>query len=341
MQKLFTLCFFLLLAGWAQAQMVEVTFAVDMNDAGETVEAAFVAGEFQNWTPADGALDDADGNGVWARTYMLAPGTYLFKFGIGSDWGNNEGGGLGDCGVDDGNGGFNRTVTVEAGSPQIIEVVYNGCDESSLTFDGKVAVTFGVDVNDVNGFDPAGGAFVAGEFQGWTPGDGALADEDGDGLWTRTYRLFPGATSPYKFGQGSDWGNNEGGGLADCGTDDGNGGFNRNFEVPNDGSKEVTFAFNYDSCETSDLVSVNDLSTLSGVSIYPNPMTNVASIRFEDEGNSHDVFLSNMAGQVVRQYHDVRGNGVDIERGNLAPGLYFVTFRNQVGQIGSAKLMIQ
>lgn len=339
MKQFFTLCLMAMASLSMYGQMATVTFAVDMNGVEGTVDAAFVAGEFQGWTPADGALEDADGNGVWSRTYELAAGTYLYKFGQGSDWGMNEGGGLADCGTDDGNGGFNRQVTLAEGESVILNFKYDSCENSDLSFDGKVALTLGVDMTDQSGFDAV---FVAGEFQGWTPGDGALADEDGDGIWTRTYRVFPGATSPYKFGKGTDWGDNEGGGLGDCGTDDGNGGFNRSYEVPNDGSIEYTIVFKYDSCEEVNITSTNNVSTLGTVSIAPNPMVNFARINFDNTTNAtHDVFVTSMSGQVVRQYNSVRGNQLDIERGDLKAGLYFVTFRNEVGEMGSLKLMIQ
>ena len=458
MKQLFTLSFFFLLSLAASAQ-VDVTFAVDMTGQGG-VDAAFVAGEFQSWTPANGTLDDSDGNGVWARTYSLAPGTYLYKFGIGADWGNNEGGGLADCGVDDNNGGFNRQITVEEGMPQTVVFLYDACDMSDLpvaeqaatvpvtfavdvtalsdveavfvagsfqdpmwqpmngalsdddgngvwaaTFDvvpgeyqykfgigndwgnneggagiadcstddnrtitvtegdnptvvyvynscaesnipvegdapdGLVEVIFSVDMTGQTGVDAA---FVAGSFQGWMPGDGALDDTDGNGIWRRSYRLMPGTNFQYKFGIGSDWGNNEGDGLADCGLDDGNGGFNRDFTIPEDAEETIYLSFEYNSCMAVDVTSTDNVSTLGNVRVAPNPMGAFTRISFGNVGNDrHDVSLVNMAGQTVRTYQGIRGNQLDVERGNLAPGLYFVTFRNDRGEVGSLKLVVR
>ncbi len=344
MKKLVTLFSFLMMTAFAQAQLVEVIFAVDMNNVTDFNPAGgvFVAGAFQSWTPSAGALADADDNGVWHRSYMLAPGTYQYKFGIGADWGNNEGGGLADCGVDDGNGAFNREITVTAGSaPRVLAFVYNGCAPATASYDGMVDVTLAVNVTNVSGFDPAGGMFVAGEFQGWNPGGGALSDEDGNSVWARTYRLAPG-TYLYKFGIGNNWGNNEGSGLAACGVDDNNGGFNRQLVVPSDVTSLLQ-NFMYDSCDESGLpVNVTNVSTISGVEVFPNPMTQQATIRFENPSNAaHSIWLTNMAGQVVRQYNGVRGTQVNILRDGLQSGLYFVTFRNERGERGSLKLMIQ
>lgn len=458
MKRLFTLSFFFLLSLAMSAQLVQVTFAVDMSSQ-TGVGAAFVAGDFQSWSPGNGGLVDPDENGVWARTYTLAPGTYLYKFGIGNDWGNNEGGGLEACGSDDGNGGYNRTFTIEAGDePVVLNFIYDSCDASETDFgdDGSgtspepVMVTFAVDVTAV---DPAPTeVFVAGSFQGWTPADGALSDEDGNGVWSRTFEVLPGdyeykfgigtdfgnneggegiaacsandnrtitvnegenptvvsvynscdvSTNPvdandvvdvvfsvdmndvtedfdtvfvagnfqgwmpevgglddadgngiwrrtyqiargtsiqYKFGQGTTWGVNEGGeGIAECSTGD-----NRTATIPADAAGTVYLSFKYNSCEAVDVTSTSDVSTLGEVRITPNPMSDITRISFGNATNArHDVMLTNMAGQTVRRYQGVRGEQLDVERGNLAPGLYFVTFRNQAGEQGSLKLVIR
>lgn len=202
-------------------------------------------------------------------------------------------------------------------------------------------VTVAVDMNDVAGFDPAEGVFVAGGFQGWAPMDGALSDDDGDGIWERTYdNIVPGNMELYKFGRGNDWGMNEGGGLADCGVDDNNGGFNRSFMVDADGG---VFAFKYDSCEEVDFTSnVNELASIANVKVFPNPMTSAATIQFTALGGAaHDVIVSNLHGQVVREYANVRDNSLTIERQGMAAGMYFVTFRNEQGQTGTVRLMVQ
>lgn len=210
---------------------------------------------------------------------------------------------------------------------------------ASFSYAQMVEVTFGVDMNGVSGFDPAQGVFVAGAFQGWTPADGALADDDGNGVWTRTYMLAPG-TYEYKFGIGNDWGVNEGGGLsADCGVDDNNGAFNRVIDVVD---AEVV-GFMYDSCEETSLpVSVTNVSTIANVAAFPNPMTASATITFDNASNdAHDILVTNVAGQVIRSYQGITANAVTIERGTMNPGLYFVTFVNEKGETGSLKLSVR
>jgi hypothetical protein len=70
------------------------------------------------------------------------------------------------------------------------------------------------------------GMFIAGEFNGWT--DQPMVDQ-GNGIWTATVSLIPGDTIQYKFKNGHDGWETV---TAECGVDDGFGGFNRQIIVP-------------------------------------------------------------------------------------------------------------
>lgn len=90
----------------APATDVNVTFSVNMALQTISPNGAFLAGSFNGWT--DEAMTDM-GNGVWSLTKMLAPDVsyqYKFKNGPGG-WEQAPAA----CGVDDGNGGFNRSIT--------------------------------------------------------------------------------------------------------------------------------------------------------------------------------------------------------------------------------------
>lgn len=80
-----------------------------------------VAGDFTGW--ADELLTD-EGNGVWSATFTLQEGqTYQYKFKNGpSGWES----GSSACGVPDGFGGFNRTVT-PTGPATLPAVCFNEC----------------------------------------------------------------------------------------------------------------------------------------------------------------------------------------------------------------------
>ena len=48
----------------------------------------YLAGNFNNWNPADPQylLKDTDGDGVWSITVKLAPGTYQYKYVAEGKW---------------------------------------------------------------------------------------------------------------------------------------------------------------------------------------------------------------------------------------------------------------
>lgn len=59
-----------------------VTFTLAA-DAGSEV---FVAGDFNNWDPAEKKLEDKKNNGNYSATAFLAPGEYEYKFVINGTW---------------------------------------------------------------------------------------------------------------------------------------------------------------------------------------------------------------------------------------------------------------
>ncbi len=143
---LFVLC--TVVAVGLQAQdSVSVIFAIDVSaEATISPDGIHMAGNLQNkyagttcneWSPNCTPLADADGDKVWTVKLRLPVGTYQYKYINGNAWGINEGSGTGDCGVDDGNGGFNRTLDL-TNAPLTRDTVigpfiYNSCTLSSIT----------------------------------------------------------------------------------------------------------------------------------------------------------------------------------------------------------------
>ena len=143
MKKLFTLAAAFAISSAMYAQ-ITVTFQVDVtpfiNDGNTVVnEGIRVGGNFTdngsttpNWTPSDAACAMTDlGGNIWSIDVTFPETsvgeTQLFKF-VNGDWGSNEGAAtLEACGVDDGNGGFNRTMIIPAASETVC-VQWNLCD---------------------------------------------------------------------------------------------------------------------------------------------------------------------------------------------------------------------
>jgi 5'-AMP-activated protein kinase regulatory beta subunit len=48
--------------------------------------SVFLAGSFNNWDPAAKPMADPAGDGHFAATCMLAPGTYEYKFVVNGEW---------------------------------------------------------------------------------------------------------------------------------------------------------------------------------------------------------------------------------------------------------------
>ncbi len=150
-----------LVASAAFAQ-VSVTYKVDITDylgAGATLGAngMRVGGNFAdqtatvggnamvNWSPSDAnsAMTD-EGNNIWSITVdypATAVGAqHFYKF-VNNDWGTNEGTdpastiATGGCGVDDGAGNINRTITIPAANAAFLY-----CFDACLQCDGTSPV---------------------------------------------------------------------------------------------------------------------------------------------------------------------------------------------------------
>ncbi len=222
---------------------------------------------------------------------------------------------------------------------------------------GQVEVTFSVDMS-VTAPDAAGvfatgnwmdDAGLGGEWQ--EPGsnmDAALTDGDGDGVFTLTVML-PDGDYQFKYANGSGWPNGEAGGggdnyqadLSGCGgVDNGFGGFNRTFTVAGSAMTLTTYEFN--SCNESTIASTENVSTLGGLMVAPNPATDVVNISFSNDNNAeHTVSLYALTGQLLEQVQLGTDRNVSIDVTAYPTGMYLLQFTNELGERGTQKLMIK
>jgi hypothetical protein len=136
------------------------------------------------------AMTDPDGDGVWSITLDLDPATYTYKFrnGAWTEWDTGSGWEslLGqDCVVGDWG---DREVIVGAADMVIETVCFSSCTSECLTVT-SYDVTFQVDMNDVDGFNPADGVYVQGEFNGWCGYCNPMSDDDADNIYTLTINI--------------------------------------------------------------------------------------------------------------------------------------------------------
>ena len=103
--------------------VVNVSFKVNMLLQNVDPAGARIAGSFSNWS--DIPLVN-QGNGIWGATLLLTEGqTYQYKFKNGP---NNWEQAPQACGVSDGFGGYNRSVTVGNTDISLPAICYSSCD---------------------------------------------------------------------------------------------------------------------------------------------------------------------------------------------------------------------
>ena len=157
-------------------------------------------------TPISGAvrnpMSDDDGDGVWAVTLPLDPGTIEYKFTL-DGWSQQENFAGGESCTSTIDGYINRTLTFDADT-ELPVVCYNSCDAcpDEVIYHN---LTFNVDANNIvvgpTAFTPVA---VLGDAQAV-----ALSDDDGDGIWSATISVLEGTSGNYIFlnspSYGSDW----------------------------------------------------------------------------------------------------------------------------------------
>ena len=208
--------------------MVDVTFLVNMENVTVSADGVHFVGDSQGWDPATTPMTDADGDGIFEVTLEAEVGSVIqFRFLNGNDWPFSETVPA-ECGVDDGFGGMNRTFLVGEIENVYGPLCFGACtDCEPIVVPTTIDVTF--QVNMANETVSADGVFVAGSFQGWTPGTSEMTDADGDGIYTYTAAIEIGTEVAYKFLNGNVWGAPEETVPAECGVDNGFGGYNRAF----------------------------------------------------------------------------------------------------------------
>jgi|GEM_PF-1384663 len=377
MKKFSTLLIALMLFSGYVFSQVEVTFQVDMSQEGASDDGIYVTGNWMDdaglggeWqepgTNDDARMTDGDGDGIYTLTVSLPAGDYQYKYANGTGFANAEAGGggdnyqadLSDCGgVDNGFGGYNRTMTVQDGETQFFLDIFqfNSCATTDVN---TASVTFQVNMNQEGASDD--GVFVTGNWMDdaglggeWQePGsntDAQMSDDDGDGIYTLTVAITPGDYQ-YKYANGTGFANAEAGGggdnyqadLSACGgVDNGFGGYNRTMTVPAGAAEYTLPAFFFNSCELTITSISTPISTIRDITIAPNPMSSRALIIIDNPSFSdHQLIIYDMMGRAVKQYRNVQTN-VELNRSELNAGIYQAVFRNDKGEVMTTKFMVQ
>ncbi len=91
---------------------------------------------------------------------------------------------------------------------------------------------------------------------------------------------------------------------------------------------------------SSDLSSIKKVDRLS-FSIYPNPITESATISTQSNEEVMSIIIYSFTGEVVRYETQLSGSEVILETRDIVSGLYFLEVISRDGVIGRQKIMIQ
>lgn len=202
---------------------VNLTLSVDMSLQTVSPNGVHVGGTFNNWSTLDNVMTTSGNNIYTATVSVLGGSVQEYKFINGDTWAETE---IvpAECGVDDGNGGFNRQVTLGSVNYATDLVCFSSCGPCPEPSDA----TFRVDMSQQT--ISVDGVHIAGNFQGWDPAATEMTSI-GNGIYEYTTQFFADENVEYRFINGIDWAGEESVPEA-CGIPNGSGGFNRFFTMP-------------------------------------------------------------------------------------------------------------
>jgi hypothetical protein len=212
---------------------IDITFRVDMSNQTVSPLGVHIAGDFQGWNPGSTPMTP-EGNNIYTYTHTFNAGESVeYKFINGNDWPGAET--VPPPCAQNGN----RYLTVPNQNTILPAVCFGSCNPCG----DPVQVTFLVDMSEET-ISP-NGVHVAGSFQGWNPAGTPMTDV-GNMMYSVTITLNEGDYHEYKFINGNDWAGEEVV-PAECGIDNGLGGYNRYMTTPEGGGvlNEVCFGSCY------------------------------------------------------------------------------------------------
>lgn len=178
-----------------------VVFQVDMSNQTVDSTGVYLAGNFQvlagfpsNWDPTTIQLTDPDNDSIYTDTIAIPSGTIEYKFLNGNSF-NGEETVPSSCGVSNGLGGFNRSLTFSSDTALPV-VCFNSCQSCAVPPPPSQNVTFKVDMSTYSG--SYSHVFVSGTFNGWSGSLDTLTDLDGDTVFEKTITM-PAGTYEFKF----------------------------------------------------------------------------------------------------------------------------------------------
>ena len=299
----------------------DITVNVDVSSlpACSTIDSVTLAGPVNGW--GGELMSDPDNDGIYSITYLgVDSGDFQFKARYHV------------AGATNWEGGGNKIISVSSDSVVATRCFGNDSYGPCATIPPTADVTFIVDFTQAS-FTPADTIYLMGNFTQWNSNAIAMVPHSVGGQYITTVAQYCPGTMEYRFSNGDaiDGANHEPV-PADCGVDNGVGGFNRFFART---GMADTVKHIYGACSFINVIE----NALNDVSIYPNPMTDKATI---DLGNQdfYKVQVLDITGRMISAMDHVKGK-VELNSAEMRGGMYFVNVINSQGALKTIKLIVE
>ncbi len=175
-----------------------VTFKVDMSNEDISADGVHVAGSFQGWNAGSTEMMLVADN-IYEATLMIEEGSnHEYKFINGNSFDFTEVVPE-ECGIDDGQGGFNRYFTVPAYDTVMSVVCFSSCEPCLPPLpDHEVSFRVDMTYQDVS----PNGVHLAGTFQDWNPGSTEMTLTTGS-IYEITLMLEEASSHEFKYINGN------------------------------------------------------------------------------------------------------------------------------------------
>jgi hypothetical protein len=93
--------------------------------------------------------------------------------------------------------------------------------------------------------------------------------------------------------------------------------------------------------EVTEVLATSDFNDKDLIRIFPNPLSDIATVTTSIEMNSATFELYDVSGRIVRQMRNITGNAFIIARENLVPGIYLYKMRNEGKELSTGKILVR
>jgi len=289
---------------------INLTFRVNMSQQTVSAAGVFVAGTFNGFNASANPMLSI-GGGIYEATIAIDAGVtaqYVFINGNGFTFQETV---PATCGVNNGFGGYNRSVIAPNTTTILPTVCFSSCSDCVLP--ALAQVTFYVNMSQEN--ISAQGVFLSGSFNSFSTTANPMTNIGG-GIFKADVSLDTTAIIQYKFVNGTVFESVS----SICGVDDGFSGFNRILSVPQtDVFTLPTVCFS--SCEDCITTSISAKNSTK-FSFSPNPTHSIVTIT-NGESLKTITVVDNL-GKELMFLSNNNSSLVNVDLSSLSEGIYFV-----------------